>query len=41
MGDPARILHLETVIDIVRSDGLLHGTRMAGSRLLAGAMMVR
>lgn len=36
MGDPARILHLGAVIDVIRSDALLHGTRVAGETLLAG-----
>ena len=36
MGDPAKLLMFDKVIDVVEKEGLLESTRIAGAALLAG-----
>jgi 4-aminobutyrate aminotransferase/(S)-3-amino-2-methylpropionate transaminase len=38
MGDPCKLLHLEVIMDVIRQDGLLEGTRACGDALLAGLL---
>lgn len=36
MGDPAKLLMFDKVVDVVEKEGLLESTQIAGATLLAG-----